>query len=79
VTRRRYVWRVTARFRQEQPPAEWTAVRHYHSEAAARHRAAVLLGAVEPVNTERFGWLPRAESVVIERSAPVDGWTVVSS
>ena len=76
--RRRYVWRVTAHDRQEQPADEWTTVRHYHSETAARHRAAVLTGAVEPADTGRYGWLPRAERVVIERSAPVDGWTVTS-
>lgn len=76
--KRRYVWRVTAHFRQEQPAAEWTTVRHYHSQAAAQHRAAVLLGAVEPDNPQAV-WLPRAQSVVVERSAPVDGWTVVSS
>lgn len=79
MSRRRYVWRVTARFRQEQPPGERTDVRHYHSEAAARHRAAVLLGAVEPDRGDPFVSLPRATSVVIERSAPVDGWMVVSS
>lgn len=78
MTRRRYVWRVTAQFRQEQPAAEWTQVRHYHSREAAQHHAAVLLGAVEPDNPPAV-WLPRAESVVIERSAPVDGWKLVAS
>lgn len=77
--RRRYLWRVTAHYRETKPPAEWTTVRHYHSEAAARHRRDVLIGAVEPANVESYGWLPRAERVVIEKSAPIDGWTAVTA
>jgi hypothetical protein len=77
------VWRVTAHYVQADWPRkgethEWTTVKHYHTEAAARHRAAVVRGVVEPVNPEMRRFYPPAQSVVIERSAPVDGWTVTS-
>jgi hypothetical protein len=74
---RRYVWRVTATYPAGRTLPSWTTVRHFQSLAAARHRKAVLLGTVSPADPE-VARLPRAESVTIERSAPVDGWTVTS-
>ena len=77
---RKRLWRVTAYYRQEKPAQEWTTVKHYQTEAAARHRLAVLTGAVEPINPNPgYAICPRPERVTIERSAPVDGWELVAS
>lgn len=74
------MWRVTATYVEHNPDGSvwkrWTTTRHFQTEAAARHRRDVLMGAVEPANPD-VSMLPRAKAVVIERSAPVDGWTEV--
>lgn len=73
MSRRRYLWRVRAYYPVSETVTR-VVQRHYQTEAAARYRAAVLVGAVEPVNGGQ--WVEeRPESVTIERSAPVDGWT----
>lgn len=71
MSKRKYLWRVTAHYSQDIPPHEWTTVRHYQSLGAAVVRAQQLREGY-PVG----GHLP-ADRVDIERSAAVDGWTAV--
>jgi hypothetical protein len=86
MARRKYLYRVSANWTDLDKLGPRSEVRHYQSKQAAEHRAAVWRSGREEeppppgASPEDPGLppIPKADRVVIERSAPIDSWTEIA-